>query len=153
MRRITLVLVAGLALILAGSAIYALNCNVSFSSVLRMDASGYCQANDWVIDNQTDFCSFWNQANVIRLPPPPCPEIDFSTYVVIVTAMGTRPNGCYGTEIYCIEEDQKGNYTVYVKDYYPRKGWFCTQMIVCPLHAVKAPIPRGTVTFQHEIGQ
>lgn len=151
MKSFKTLLIAGLILILTGSVVYALECNVSFTTVLRMGASGYCQANDWVIDNQAEFCNFWNQANVIRYPPPPCPEIDFSTYVVIVTAMGTKPNSCYSTEIYCVEEDQQGNYTVYVKDYYPRKGWFCLAMMVCPVHAVKAPIPTGTVTFQHEI--
>jgi len=151
MKSVKTLFIAGLVLILTGSAIYALDCNVSFTSVLRMQNSGICQPNDWVIDNQTDFCDFWDQANALRFPAPPCPDIDFSTYVVIVTAMGMRSNGCYNTEIYCIEEDQQGNYTVYVKDYYPRKGWFCTMMMVCPVHAVKAPIPEGTVTFQHTI--
>ena len=151
MRSFKAMLIASLVLILSGSAVYALDCNVSFTSVLRMQNGGYCQANDWVIDNQNDFCDFWDQAYMLAYPTPPCPDIDFSTYVVIVTAMGRKSNACYNTEIYCIEEDQQGNCTVYVKDYYPRKGWFCPMMMVCPVHAVKAPIPEGTVTFQHTI--
>jgi hypothetical protein len=151
MRSVKTLLIAGLVLILTGSVIYALNCNVSFTSVLKLQNSGYCRASDWVITNQTDFCNFWNQAYMLLDPAPPCPDIDFSTYVVIVTAMGRKSNSCYNTEIYCIEEDQQGNYTVYVKDYYPKKGWFCPMMIVCPVHAVQAPIPEGTVTFQHTI--
>jgi hypothetical protein len=151
MKSFMILLIAGLVLILTGSATYALDCNVSFTSVLRMQSSGYCQANDLVIDNQTDFCSFWDQAYMLVEPAPPCPDVDFSTYVIILTAMGRKSNGCYNTEIYCIEEDQQGNYTVYVKDYYPRKGWFCPMMMVCPVHAVTAPIPTGTVTFQHTI--
>jgi hypothetical protein len=146
-------IIIGLILLFAGSVVYAVNCNVTFSNILRLQNSGYCQANDWVIDNQNDFCTFWNQAYALMYPAPPCPDIDFGTYVVIVTAMGMKPNGCYNTEIYCIEEDQQGNYTVYVKDYYPRKGWFCPMMMVCPVHAVKAPIPAGTVTFEHTIVQ
>ena len=151
MKSFKTLLIAGLILILAGSAAYALDCNVSFTSVLKMQNSGYCQVNDWVIDNQTDFCTFWDRAYMLVYPAPPCPDIDFSTYVVIVTAMGRKSNACYNTEIHCIEEDQQGNYTVYVKDYYPRKGWFCPMMMVCPVHAVKAPIPTGTVTFEHTI--
>jgi hypothetical protein len=151
MKSFRLLLIAGLVLIFAGSAIYAVNCNVSFTNVLKLQNSGVCQANDWVIDNQTDFCTFWDQAYALMYPPPSCPDIDFSTYVVIVTAIGMRPNACYDTEIYCIEEDQQGNYTVYAKDYYPKKGWFCPLIMVCPVHAVKAPIPSGTVTFQHEM--
>jgi hypothetical protein len=151
MRASRILLIAGLVLVFTGSAIFALNCNVQFSTVLKAGLSGYCQANDFVIDNQTDFCNFWNQVYAVMWPPPECPEIDFETYVVIVTAMGTKPNGCYSTEIYCIEEDQQGNYTVYVNDYYPKKGWFCPTMMVCPVHAVTAPIPTGTVTFQHTI--
>ena len=151
MKPLKTLLVIGLVLVLTGSTIYALNCNVSFTSVLKLQNSGYCQTRDWVITNQTDFCNFWNQAYITMAEPPPCPNIDFNTYVVIVTAMGRKSNGCYNTEIYCIEEDQQGNYTVYVKDYYPRKGWFCPMMMVCPVHAVKAPIPTGTVVFQHTI--
>lgn len=149
MKSFKALLIASLILILVGSAVYALNCNVSFTSVLRMGASGVWQANDWVIDNQNDFCDFWDQANVIRYPPPPCPEIDFSTYVVIVTAMGTQRNACYSTEIYCIEEDAQGNYNVHIKDTVPGKGCFCLEMEVAPVHAVKAPIPTGTVSFTH----
>ena len=50
-----------------------------------------------------------------------------------------------------IEEYEQGHHTVYVRDCYPRKGWFCPMMIVCPVHAVEAPIPTGTVTFEHTI--
>jgi len=149
MKSFKILIIAGLILILAVSTAYALNCNVSFTSVLRTDMSGYGQANDWVIDNQADFCEFWNRAHALMFPAPPCPEIDFSQYVVIVTAMGRQRNGCYNTEIYCIEEDQQGNYTVYVKDTIPGKGCFCPMMMVAPVHAVKAPIPGGTVTFSH----
>ena len=103
MKSFKTLLIAGLILILAGSAAYALDCNVSFTSVLKMQNSGYCQVNDWVIDNQTDFCTFWDRAYMLVYPAPPCPDIDFSTYVVIVTAMGRKSNGCYDTEIHCIE--------------------------------------------------
>jgi hypothetical protein len=82
-------------------------------------------------------------------PKPPCPDIDFSTYVVIVTAMGRKSNGCYNTQISCIEEDQQGSYTVHVTDTVPGPRCFCPMMMVCPVHAVKAPIPTGTVTFSH----
>jgi len=149
MKSVKALFIAGLVLILTGSVIYALDCNVSFDTVLRTQMSGFGQANDWVIDNQDDFCNFWDQAHMLMFPTPPCPDIDFSTYVVIVTAMGRQRNGCYNTEIYCIEEDQQGNYTVYVRDTVPGKGCFCPMMMVCPVHAVKAPIPTGTVTFSH----
>ncbi len=142
-------LIAGLVFILTASAAYALDCNVSFTSVLRLQMSGIGQADDWVIDNQDDFCSFWDQAHALMYPKPPCPDIDFETYVVIVSAMGRQSNGCYNTEIHCIEEDQQGNYTVYVRDTVPGKGCFCPMMIVCPVHAVKVPMPTGTVSFSH----
>ncbi len=141
MKSFKILLIAGLILILTSSTIYALNCNVSFSSVLRLQNSGVCQSNDWVIDHQAEFCNFWNQAHVLMYPTPPC--------VVIVIAMRMQHNGCYNTEIYCIEEDQQGNYTVYVKDTVPGRRCFCPMMIVYPVRAVKAPIPTGTVTFSH----
>jgi hypothetical protein len=149
MKSVRSLLIIGLILLSTGSAIYALDCNVSFTTVVKMGPSGYCQANDFVIDNQADFCNFWNQVHMLMWPAPPCPGIDFSTYVVIVTAMGRKPNACYSTQITCIEEDQQGNYTVHVTDLFPKPGMFCPQMIVCPVHAVEAPIPDGTVTFQH----
>jgi hypothetical protein len=88
MKSFKTLLIAGLVLIFAGSAVYAADCNVSFTSVLRLQMSGIGQANDWVINNQTDFCSFWDQSHALMYPQPPCPDIDFSTYVVMVTAMG-----------------------------------------------------------------
>jgi hypothetical protein len=140
---------AGLALILTGCIFNGSDCNVNFTDSLRRQNSGYCQTNDWVITSQTDFRDFWDQANMTILPPQPCPTVDFSQYVVIVTAMGGKPNGCYDTEICCIEENSRGDYTVYVRDTYPRKGMSCPAVMVCPVHAVQAPIPSGTVTFQH----
>lgn len=148
MRSFKTLLIVGVILILAGSSIYALNCNVSFTTLLKIQNSGYCQTRDWVITNQTDFCNFWNQAYLLLDPAPPCPTIDFSTYVVIVTAMGRKSNSCYNTEIYCVENNG-GNYTVWVKDTYPKKGWFCPAMMVCPVHAVQALKPTGTVMFRH----
>lgn len=148
MKSVRTLIVAGLILILAGSTLYALNCNVSFTTLLKIQNSGSCQTRDWVINNQTDFCTFWNQAYLLMDPAPPCPTIDFSTYVVIVTAMGRKSNGCYDTEIYCIE-GSGGNYTVWVKDSYPKKGWQCPDMMVCPVHAVQVLKPTGTVTFKH----
>ena len=148
MKSFKTLLIVGLILILTGSTLYALNCNVSFTTLLKIQESGYCQTRDWVINNQTDFCNFWNQAYIMMDEPPPCPTIDFSTYMVIVTAMGRKSNSCYNTEIYCIENNG-GNYTVWVKDTYPKKGWFCPAMMVCPVHAVQSLKPTGTVTFRH----
>lgn len=148
MKSFKTLLIAGAILILACSTIYALNYNVTFTSILKIQNSGYCQTRDWVITNQTDFCNFWSQAYVTMDEPPPCPNIDFSTYVIIVTAMGRKTNSCYNMEIYCIENNG-GNYTVGVKDNYPQKGWFCPMMMVCPVHAVQAPKPTGTVAFRH----
>lgn len=149
MKTSKLVFILTLIIVLASASVYAQNCNVNFTNVVKKQISGYCTANDWVIDNQTDFCTFWNQVYTMSFPPPDCPTIDFSTYVVIVTAMGQQNNGCYNTKIYCIEDDGYGNYTVYVNDTYPQPGDDCSQVRVCPVHAVKAPIPSGTVTFQH----
>ena len=109
--RILITLLAAAAMLAVG-AVVAQNCNVSFSTELKSQNSGYCTANDFVIDNQTDWCSFWNQAQGMVFPTPPCPDIDFDRFVVIVTAMGQKSNGCYNTEITCIEEDASGNYTV-----------------------------------------
>lgn len=144
-----LLIVLTLIIVLVGALVYAQNCNVNFKDVLKIKISGSCTTNDWVIDNQADFCTFWNQLYAQTYPTPDCPTINFNTYVVIVTAMGQQINSCYNTEITCIEDDGYGNYTVYVQDTYPQPRQQCQQVMVCPTHAVRALIPSGTVTFQH----
>ena len=144
-----LVFILTLIIVLAGVSAYAQNCNVKFEDVVKKQIGGYCTANDWVIDNQTDLLGFWKQVYATMIPQPECPTVDFDNYVVIVTAMGQENNSCYNTEIICIEDDGNGNYTVYVDDTYPQPGDQCQQVMVCPVHAVIAAAPSGTVTFQH----
>lgn len=125
------------------------DCNVPIQTVLKLQNSGIGQAQDWVILNQEDWCQFWDRAYAMMLFPPPCPEIDFDSYVVVVTALGRKSNGCYNVEIDCIERDAGDNLTVYVNDIVPGPRCFCTMMIVHPVHAVKVQRPVGAVDFVH----
>jgi len=134
--------------IMVSSLSYA-DCNVPIQTVLKLQNSGVCWARDWVITDQDEWCDFWDQAHAMMFQAPPCPEIDFDDYVVVVTALGRKPNGCYNVEIDCIERAGNNDLTVYVNDIVPGPRCFCPMMMVCPVHAVKVQRPVGTVDFVH----
>jgi hypothetical protein len=127
------------------------DCNVDFETVIKAQNTAIFQASDFVITNEDDWCDFWDQVYFLRYPPPPCDLtlVDFETEVVIVTALGTKPNGCYNVEIVCIEGDEENNLTVYVRDVVPGPRCFCPMMMVSPVHAVKVARPIGDVEYTH----
>ena len=116
--------------------------------------SGVTDAKDFVIRNENQWCEFWDELYGRIFPQPPCDTslVDFNKEVVIVTALGDRPNTCYGVSIYCMDSDNPGEskIRVFVRDVVPGPGCACGQAIVYPVHVVKVEKPVGQVEFLHE---
>ena len=144
--------VLGVALLTAGPAVVANagSCDTSFTELLQRQSSGVTAEQYRVIDNVDDWCDFWDEVHGIIFPAPECPVdvVDFATEVVLVAAIGSRPNGCYGVDISCINKrGQSDDLRVTVTETVPGPACACTQATVNPVDAVAVDRPVGNVDF------
>ena len=106
---------------------------------------------DLVIRDERQWCEFV----AATLSPVPCDEfgIDFGREVVIASAIGARPNGCYSVAIRSITKIRRPRrLQVIVAELFPGRGCTiaCTQAIVYPVAAVVVSKPVGRVEFLHQ---
>jgi len=126
------------------------SCDTPYTEVLQRQTSGVAVEQYRVIDNIDDWCEFWGQVHSVLFPAPECPVdlIDFDSELVLVAALGSRPNGCYSVDISCINELGQGDdLHVTVTEAVPGQGCVCTQAIVNPVDAVAVDRPVGRVDF------
>src|SRR5262249_1571822 len=61
-----------------------------------------------VIRDSTAWRHLWERINRPFVPPPAMPVIDFDREMIVVAALGTRPNGGYDVVIESAEQDSVG---------------------------------------------
>lgn len=120
--------------------------NVPVTRVLRGQYSALANAQRLVIRTQTQLDEAWTAAFRTQSHPPPVPSVDFTTELVIVAAMGSRP-----TSGYCISVDSAaatdGMVTVAVTTTSPPAGSGLLQVITMPFDVVRLPRPADSVSF------
>jgi hypothetical protein len=112
--------------------------------------SGVTDAKNLVITTETEWCAFWDEVHSIMLPKPPCElkGIDFATEAALVVALGSRPNACYGVNIYCVHTGGgSDNRVVFYRELVPDETCACAQVVTHPYHVVKVDKPIGRVNF------
>jgi hypothetical protein len=126
-----------------------------------MPLIGHCQkcslfflsSGDFVIRNEVAWCHFWDDVFANRYPPPPCDTtlIDFQTEPAIVSAIGSRRNGCYDSRTHCLHSAEHGKWNVdaEILDRTPGPGCICSRAIVNPVHVVKVKRRVGKLTGYH----
>jgi len=126
------------------------SCDVAATEVLHRQSSGVAFQQLRVIETETEWCAFWEEVFSNVSPAPDCDttQIDFSSEVAVVAAIGNRPNGCYNADISCVNQrGQSDDLRVTVQEIVPGKGCLCTQATVSPVDVVKVPRPVGRVDF------
>ncbi|HPI32155.1 MAG TPA: hypothetical protein PLR32_02490, partial [candidate division Zixibacteria bacterium] len=137
-------LTSAIVLAAALTTLRAADCDTTgFETAVQTQQSGITEARDFVIATDSAWAAFWNQVHSLQIPVPERPAVDFSKRVVLVTAMGRRPNGCYNTEITQIEDKSDGRRVICVTDFSPAPEVMCLEAIVTPAHAVIAPPGAG----------
>lgn len=108
--------------------------------------SGYVEPRLAIITNEQEWAVAWATIHAPLTPTPPLPEIDFSTSVVVLAAMGARPTGGYSITIEEVRA-QDGMLHVQVLQKAPGASCVTTQAITAPVHVVQAPRAGTTATF------
>ncbi len=138
-------------LIIAAAALAAgPQCDEPFTEVLNKSFSGVTSQQFSIIESDGAWCAFWDDVHSIIFPPPPCDllGIDFESEVAIVAALGSRPNGCYGVDIVCVDRlGSSTNLKAVVNEVVPGPGCACTQAVVNPVDVVTVSRPVGRVNF------
>jgi hypothetical protein len=129
-------------------------CDKEMTTILSMTYSGIREPRIEIIDNETDWCDFWNEAYRIMFPQPPCDldSIDFDTEVAVVVAIGSRPTSGYGAGVSCIQKlGESGNIRVHAVEGVPDEGCALLPVVVNPVKVVKVDRPVKNAKFRKEI--
>lgn len=108
--------------------------------------SAISSARTVVIRDTNAWVTLWMEAKANRMPPPPVPALDFSTYMVLGVFLGSRPNGCYSVHIESAYRMDAKIVVTYAESV-PWPGAVCTQAITNASHLVAVPRSSEAVEF------
>lgn len=126
--------------------------NINFRTIARGIDSGYQSANQMVIDNSEEWIDLWQQHTYNTEPPPPVPQVDFTSYSVVAVFAGEKPTSGYSVEI--LSAETSGSQTqeqlaITVQHRQPEAGDFVTEALTYPYHIIRIPKIDGKVVFKH----
>ncbi len=117
---------------------------VEFATVARGDQSGFAGPARMVIRTREGWSVYWSRHAANRLPPPPCPEIDFARDMVVVLSLGERPSAGYAVEVHSVERE--GAFLrVQARERKPAPGTGQAAVVTHPFHIVRLPRSAGPV--------
>lgn len=104
---------------------------VEFEIIEGGDISGYCEEAYFVVRTESEWEIIWEKHTIIREPPIPCPDINFSKNVVICAFMGKYPTAGYAISIERIWTDGGQAHVEIIKSS-PPEDFAVAQVITCP---------------------
>jgi hypothetical protein len=130
------------------------SCNVEFEVLLERQSSGLAVETGAVIENRAEWCHHWELVHAGVFPAPPCDVtlVDFDEEIVILVALGSRPDGCHTVDVTCVHRSAgSGELSVVVTETAPGPRCTCTQQVVQPVEAVKIDRPAGAARFRRNL--
>ncbi|MFN6480409.1 protease complex subunit PrcB family protein [Nostoc sp. DedQUE07] len=126
--------------------------NINFRTIARGTDSGYQSASQMVINNSERWIDLWQQHTYNTEPPPPVPQVDFTSYGVVAVFAGEKPTSGYSVEI--LSAETSGSQTqeqlaITVQYRHPKAGDFVTEALTYPYHIIRIPKIDGRVVFKH----
>jgi hypothetical protein len=128
--------------------------NIDFTTISRGADSGYQSSSQMVIDNQERWVDLWQQHTCNTEPPPPVPQVDFTSYNVVAVFAGEKCTGGYSVEILAVETRNFQtkdllSLMIIVEYRQPKPGDFVTEGMTYPYHMIKIPqIDVSKVVFE-----
>jgi hypothetical protein len=118
--------------------------NIDFTTISRGADSGYQSASQTVIDNQEGWINLWQQHTSDTEPPPPVPQVDFTSYNVVAVFAGEKSTGGYSVEIVTVETrnfqtKDLPSLVIVVEYRQPQPEDFVTEAMTYPYHMIKIP--------------
>ena len=112
-------------------------------------AYGIKEGFEVVINDGESFSSLWDEVVTGVTPPPPMPEVDFNTNMIIAVSPGEQPTGGYDVEIAEID-DLGGKLEVVVIFRKPSPDDLVPTVITQPYHIVSIELRDVPVEFEWE---
>jgi hypothetical protein len=118
--------------------------NIDFTTISRGADSGYQSASQTVIDNQEGWINLWQQHTSDTEPPPPVPQVDFTSYNVVAVFAGEKSTGGYSVEMLTVETrnfqtKDLPSLVIVVEYRQPQPEDFVTEAMTYPYHMIKIP--------------
>ena len=109
--------------------------------------SGLIDSLRIVVRDSTAWRELWRQINRPFLPPPVLPPVDFQREMVVVAALGSRPNAGFDVVIEGAAEDSAG-IAVNVRRASPADGCPVTAAVTQPVDLARIPATTRTLRFR-----
>ena len=118
--------------------------NIDFTTIAQGADSGYQSASQTVIDNQEGWINLWQQHTSDTEPPPPVPQVDFTSYNVVAVFAGEKSTGGYSVEMLTVETrnfqtKDLPSLVIVVEYRQPQPEDFVTEAMTYPYHMIKIP--------------
>lgn len=115
--------------------------------ILQAGYSGFDTSERIVVRSAEHWAAIWDKAFELQTAVPPSPAIDFSTEMVLVAALGSRPSGGYQIAITDLASG-RGGLAVVVTATSPGPRCLTTAAITQPVEIIRVQAASGPVTFQ-----
>ncbi len=109
---------------------------IAFESIVQSSSSGFVTPRREVIRDAGEWARVWDTLYATVNPRPPRPAVDFDRHMVVLAAMGTRPDGCYKVDVTGIALRGQ-TLEIEVTELGPGAGCVCTQAVTQPVHLVR----------------
>jgi hypothetical protein len=96
-------------------------------------------AGQIMIADATSWRVFWTNRTATTRSSPPVPDIDFSTYAVLITSMGPRPNGGYFTFVKSVTTGTFGRLVIAITEVSPGSDCGVGELVTQPVDAILVP--------------
>lgn len=68
-------------------------------TILAETYSGLAEPRRAVVRDEAGWARLWAEIHAGVTPEPPLPRVDFTSHMLVVVALGTRPSGGYGVKV------------------------------------------------------
>ncbi len=111
--------------------------------------SGFPDSTTRVVRDSASWRDTWQTIHSWTSEPPPVPQIDFGSRMVLLAAAGTKGSGGHGIEIRSVTTSGTVM-TARVRTTSPGPSCFTTMALTEPVDVVTVPQFEGTVRFEYE---
>jgi hypothetical protein len=119
---------------------------ICFLNVLKLRDGGLADAQNFLINTETEWQNLWEQMFSNRSDKPPLPEIDFAGRTLVAVFQGVQPSGGYEIAIQEIVETENA-LDVVVKAFAPGKRCVLPGAVTRPFDIVEIEKTEKEVVF------